>query len=168
MIPLKVKFFLRRACVQSLPARDRLLQKWVWISIYHPIYNVEVESMSHLFFSCPMIKSCWLLCGVYIFIPSSGLNMLDSIAKFLRINRENVRESITLCWWSMWFFKNQIIWHKPSITALLVVNLARIMLGQWLEGNSREPRRGSATVVHSWSCPSSGMAEMQYWCCSFQ
>ncbi|GKD35815.1 RNA-directed DNA polymerase, eukaryota, reverse transcriptase zinc-binding domain protein, partial [Tanacetum coccineum] len=61
-IPIKINVFLWRLSLNKLPSRVNLDSKGIDVGLLLcPIYQEDVESVNHIFFSCEMAKDLWEL-----------------------------------------------------------------------------------------------------------
>ncbi|GJW48999.1 RNA-directed DNA polymerase, eukaryota [Tanacetum coccineum] len=116
MIPIKVNVFAWRVRMDKLPIRLNLSLRGMYIpSILCPICDLEVESISHLLFSCSMARD--ILSKVFQWWSldsTSFLSYEDWLSWFtdIRISKQvkSVLEGVFyVTWWQIWRFRNNLL-----------------------------------------------------------
>ena len=60
LVPIKVNIFTWRLTLNKIPTRDNFDKRGIDIhSLICPVCDMEIETVSHLFFSCQMAQDIW-------------------------------------------------------------------------------------------------------------
>ncbi|GJU20673.1 RNA-directed DNA polymerase, eukaryota, reverse transcriptase zinc-binding domain protein [Tanacetum coccineum] len=125
-IPIKVNVFLCRLMLNKIPSRVNLDRKGIDVcSVLCPICQDDVETVNHVFLSCDMAKDLWALMARWwnLDIPIFD-NVVDwfewlsslHVSNMVRLVLEGVGETLL---WSIWRFRNLLIFSNPPKKALL-------------------------------------------------
>ncbi|GJR43593.1 RNA-directed DNA polymerase, eukaryota [Tanacetum coccineum] len=116
MIPIKVNVFAWRVRMDKLLTRLNLSLRGMDIpSILCPICDLEVESISHLLFSCSMARD--ILSKVFQWWSldsTSFLSYEDWLSWFIDIHTSKQVKSVLegvfyVTWWQIWRFRNNLL-----------------------------------------------------------
>lgn len=129
-IPGKIKHFLWRAFHESLPTSHNLFRRKIISSPFCQVCNQEVETTSHVLWSCPLAQNTWALVpGRMQKLPNQG----DDFARlmvwiFQNFPKAAVEEWATIAW-SIWSARNCYLFEahqkSPQFIRTEALNLLR-------------------------------------------
>lgn len=76
----RVKHFLWQACTNSLPTKDNLFQRGMYVDPVCALCGEGMESLFHLFLECRTIKKIWFLSPLRM---DDNISYMGSFANFL-------------------------------------------------------------------------------------
>ncbi|GJZ83465.1 RNA-directed DNA polymerase, eukaryota, reverse transcriptase zinc-binding domain protein [Tanacetum coccineum] len=126
-IPIKVNIFIWRLMLNKLPYRVNLDRRGIDVgSILCPIFQLDVETINHIFFSCDMALDLWAKLARWsdLDIPmcaniSDWFGWIDSLHMSNRVKSSLEGVGRTLMWF-IWNYKNRLIFsNSPHKKALL-------------------------------------------------
>ncbi|KAL8094911.1 hypothetical protein AgCh_036428 [Apium graveolens] len=134
--PRKALDVLWRALSLCLPTKAQLHQKRVNIDTICEVCRTEVEDTSHIFLRCPFAVQCW-----EILQPSAIRGQIWEFASwfercFLKEAMDNRARMATLCW-SIWRFRNDVVWNKKISSSERIVADTTDYLSQWKMAQNR-------------------------------
>jgi hypothetical protein len=105
----------------------------------------SMESVEHLFLSCPFTRICRIVYFTYNIPPPT--NITNMFGKWLnginKMNKARIRMGVSALCWSIWTCKYHIVFYKEKgINFLHVIRLAMYWIQTWfliLPVDRREP-----------------------------
>ena len=105
----------------------------------------SLETIEHLFVSCPFAKILWRMI-FFAFNITPLTNIANKFSSWLngvgKTTKAKIRVGVTALCWSIWTTRNNIIFNKAGTNFLQVIRLAAHWLDQWsllLPEDQREP-----------------------------
>jgi len=111
-IPQSVQLFIRRACNEILPTKEKLCHRRVVEDPICPMCGKEVESGFHALWRCPAAQTLWAECPNRITkCSSSGHDVLSLMgALFQRLDREEM-ELVVMVAQRVWYRRNKFVFE---------------------------------------------------------
>ncbi|GKC69550.1 RNA-directed DNA polymerase, eukaryota, reverse transcriptase zinc-binding domain protein [Tanacetum coccineum] len=137
-VPIKVNINAWKIKIDALPTRFNLSRRGMDIeSIICPVCNTGVETTQHLFFKCSVIRqivtkilSWWNVEYVEVNTYEEWALWLDSIR--MQSNLKQIFEGVFYgLWWSMWRFRNKLLFEKKSPTKATIFDDLVSVLFYW-------------------------------------
>ncbi|GJU36662.1 RNA-directed DNA polymerase, eukaryota, reverse transcriptase zinc-binding domain protein [Tanacetum coccineum] len=125
VIPIKVNVFAWKVRNDYLPTRFNISRRGMEINtIRCPICNMGVESTSHLFFSCQVIKEnvrkiarWWEINYMDLFSYEEWVNWFTNIRLSSKI--KSVLEGVFyILWWLIWTYRNKKIFGSKNTSTM--------------------------------------------------
>ncbi|KAJ9545522.1 hypothetical protein OSB04_025229 [Centaurea solstitialis] len=133
-VPLKVRFFMWRACREVLPTRLNLQKKGIQISPLCPLCNNNLENVWHSFVGCPAVTPVWSESGLWEKVDQHAREVdsfADLIFRMLRENPRHIGDQFVMILWSIWQRRNDIIWKDGPRDPNTVIRRAFSVLSDW-------------------------------------
>ncbi|KAF7826438.1 ribonuclease H [Senna tora] len=153
-LPPKIKVFLWRLCHGAIASSLNIHRRGVQCDVYCVNCCDKVESVSHLFLSCPLAKECWFAS------PLGFFPMLENQESFLdwlwdRLARDSEE---TLCWiamvcWTIWQRRNALVFDQKTIPLEDSLSQAARLLKDLKEVNNSSTETTTPSLV-LWQPPS--------------
>ncbi|KAL8147598.1 hypothetical protein AgCh_005064 [Apium graveolens] len=147
---------LWRALTHCLPTKMQLIQKRVQVDSLCEICKSGVENTAHIFLHCPFAVSCWEVLQVSPVWDSTWefSNWFEQC--LLHESRENKVKMIMFCW-SLWRYKNDVVWNKKISRPERVVAATLEYLSQWKIAQNRFYKTchrdgNGGQRLYRWSC----------------
>nr|GMD79784.1 uncharacterized protein LOC109154171 [Ipomoea batatas] len=109
-VPPKVKNFLWRCMRYVLPVRETLKARHVWAGGGCPFCSFDMETMDHLFCSCPAVAQVW---------HDSSILHHDSLVMLVNgcLCSPSVKEAVHVAakLWLLWAARNDVIWKGARL-----------------------------------------------------
>jgi hypothetical protein len=144
-IPLKVKIFMWFLNSKVLLTKDNLAKR-NWHGCMKCCFCDSIETVEHLFLSCPFARIIWrMLFFTYNIPPPTNItnmfgNWLNGVDKH---DKARIRIGVSALCWSIWTCRNNIIFNNQKGTNFLqVIRLATHWIELWsllLPEDQREP-----------------------------
>ncbi|GJR43190.1 RNA-directed DNA polymerase, eukaryota [Tanacetum coccineum] len=130
-VPSKVNITAWKIKTNALPTRFNLSCRGMDIdSIMCPICNGGVETTSHLFFQCELVRQIMRKISIWWNVDYADVSSYEEWLAWLvsiriQIKLKGMMEGVFYgLWWSIWNFRNKILFEdKPPKKALLFDNL---------------------------------------------
>jgi hypothetical protein len=133
-VPLKVKIFMWFLKNKVLLTKDNLAKR-NWHGCQKCVFCDSLESVDHLFLSCPFTRIIWrMVYFAYNIPPPSNItnmfgNWLNGIDKK---DKARIRIGVSALCWSIWTSRNNIVFKKQTGTNFLqVIRLAAHWIQLW-------------------------------------
>jgi len=119
-IPNKIKVFAWRACKDSLPSKDKLVQKQVITEATCRFYVHLVEDLLHAMFSCGQLRGSWVqfFPSLANFIPFSFSDLAMTIVDGKDFNK------LALCCcvaWGFWYRRHKLEFYNTRLSPRHVI-----------------------------------------------
>nr|GLL29647.1 uncharacterized protein LOC109154171 [Ipomoea trifida] len=131
-VPPKVKNFLWRCMRNILPVREVLKIRHVWAGGGCPFCSFDMESMDHLFCSCPEVAQVWH--GSNIMLTGSLVLLINNM-----LCSSSVKETMHVAakLWLIWKARNYVIWKGKTFCAVDLLRQALWLHDSWFSAYSR-------------------------------
>ncbi|GJS39436.1 RNA-directed DNA polymerase, eukaryota, reverse transcriptase zinc-binding domain protein [Tanacetum coccineum] len=120
-VPIKVNVHAWKVKLDGLPTRLNISRRGIVIdSIFCPICDNGVESASHLFFSCNMVRQISGKITQWWDIPPVDGNSYEDWSSWLLSLRlssklKNILEGVFyVSWWHIWSFRNKLLFESKK------------------------------------------------------
>ena len=111
-IPVKIRIFAWRACMNGLPTRLNLCRRGVNINPSCPICDQELESTNHALIKCDLAKQVWDRWeGSPMNLRESQLDITDIALKILNDGDAQALEIFFVTSWALWYLRNQKVFE---------------------------------------------------------
>nr|GEU98106.1 hypothetical protein [Tanacetum cinerariifolium] len=117
-VPIKINVHTWKIMTNSLPTRFNISRRGILIdSIKCPICDQGVETSSHLFFTCLMVRRVfnminrwWSLHSVEVDSYEGWLLWIDNV--HIPVKNKSLLEGVfQVTWWLLWYFRNKTIFE---------------------------------------------------------
>jgi hypothetical protein len=122
-VPLKIKIFMWFLNKKILLTKDNLAKR-NWNGSKKCCFCEDEESVHHLFISCRFARFIWQIVFATFNLspPSSITNLFGNwLIGLDRINKARIRVGVSALCWSIWNFRNNIIFNGKESTNFLQV-----------------------------------------------
>lgn len=151
--PTKIKLLLWKATHGGLPVNERLAARSI---IPNPacIRCGEVESVSHVFFTCPFAQETWRKVPFKRDLQLTGITQFSEGWNLVQVETSlpptGFNEGSLAAWviWSLWIFRNYRIFEERSYLEQEVVTKALVDGKEW---NDAQPRKGEAMIPRKYA-----------------
>ena len=142
LAPPRVEILVWLIMLGRLSTKDRLV-KLNCISILDQncvLYGADIESVSHLFFSCPLAWLLWHRCmqwwGIYWCLPNEPIVFFKAWegAPYRGFERKLWISLLYVVLWTIWRIRNRVIFEQYTPNWELEVQLIKTRLGYWTRG----------------------------------
>jgi hypothetical protein len=109
-IPLKIQIFMWQVFRNAIPTRDNM-RKRKWPGTPVCSFCKQVESVEHLFFSCPIARVAWATLGKFLGTsrcPGSLWQAICWFYKFLPGGEGMYMVGLAAMCWSIWTLRNKV------------------------------------------------------------
>ena len=110
------------------------LAKRNWHGCQKCCFCDSLETIEHLFISCPFAKNLWRMI-FFTFNITPPTNIANMFSNWLngveKKTKARIRVGVTALCWSIWTSRNNIIFNKSGTNFLQVIRLAVHWLDQW-------------------------------------
>ncbi|XP_058733456.1 uncharacterized protein LOC131605076 [Vicia villosa] len=139
-LPPKIKVFAWRFFIDRLPTRDQLLKRGV-ANVSCPncvLCGSCLESSSHLFFNCQVVKVIWKHVFLWLGIPNDfneeEIRCFETIQD--KVKSSNRRTLINFVWfatiWSIWLMRNAIVFKGEVFCFDVICSNIVFLSWRWL------------------------------------
>ena len=131
-VPLKMKIFAWRSCVNGLPTMFNLSHRGIHCSSFCLICDKAIKSTAHALFLCDHAKLTWAqwhTCPVDIF--SSSRDPVDIALDIIENGSSNDLELFFVVAWSIWWNRNQALFDDSDTSPTKVWVMANRILGEF-------------------------------------
>ncbi|GJY15782.1 RNA-directed DNA polymerase, eukaryota, reverse transcriptase zinc-binding domain protein [Tanacetum coccineum] len=126
-IPIKVNIFIWKLMFNKLPSKVNLDRRGIDVnSIVCPIFQMDIETINHIFFSCDVALDLWAKLARWwdfdIPICANIFEWFDWIGTLQLSNKlKDYLEGVggTLMW-SIWSFRNRLIFSNTSLIMVML------------------------------------------------
>ncbi|GJV11335.1 RNA-directed DNA polymerase, eukaryota [Tanacetum coccineum] len=115
-VPIKINIMAWKVRSDYLPTRLNISRRGIEIqSIMCPCCNKEVESSSHIFFRCPVVRNLYRKISIWWDYPYVEFDSYDNWLEWLSSLRSNSKRKAILegifyiTWWMVWNHRNKAI-----------------------------------------------------------
>lgn len=165
-VPRVVKMFLWKACSNILPTKEKLFKKHITHGPLCPICSLEIETIGHIFWSCPSARDLWTECRHKIYKSTSDENDFMSIMEKL-MERASVEkmQMVAIVARQIWHKRNTMVFGGKctSPTALLRTSMEQMEAyskAKWQVNNQWPVPRKS--VIEPWQKPSTRFIKVNW------
>ena len=164
--PPKIKHFLWKALSGTLAVTDRLQSRGLDVDTTCRVCNGGIETICHLFFTCPMAKDTWGRASIKL--PNAGfstnfvfLNIYHLLEQSKKFPKDLNIASFPWILWHLWKARNGLAFERIQYSSLFVITRAKEEANMWFEINfpraeePQPPLRAQETSV-SWVKPPTG------------
>jgi hypothetical protein len=131
-IPLKIKFFMWFLSHKVLLTKDNLAKR-NWNGCQKCCFCDSMESVEHLFLSCPFAQIIWRMTYFSFNIPPPT-NVNNMFGRWLngvdKTNKNGIRIGVSALCWSIWNCRNNFVFNRTTGTNFLQV--IRMMV-HWIQ-----------------------------------
>ncbi|GJZ94810.1 RNA-directed DNA polymerase, eukaryota [Tanacetum coccineum] len=119
LVPIKVNILAWRIGWNKLPSKFNMSLRGLEVpSIVCPVCQVGIETIDHLFFSCPIasaivskIQVWWGLLVFRLYSYQDWLNWLGEL-KIRREMKDYLEGTMLVSWWIIWNYRNKLIFSS--------------------------------------------------------
>jgi hypothetical protein len=149
-VPAVVKVFLWKACNNLLPTQENLFKRKVSSDPLCPICGVEVETISHILWSCPSSSDVWGACSKKIQKCSiAAMDFTQMLGQLLvKMEKEDIEFLATVAR-RIWLRRNSFVFGGDFLPPNCLIKNAT---EAWEEFYAAEQKVPTAEV-HSPVCP---------------
>ncbi|GKE03138.1 RNA-directed DNA polymerase, eukaryota, partial [Tanacetum coccineum] len=117
-VPIKVNIFAWKIKIDALPTRFKISRQGIDIdSILCPICDCGVESASHLFFSCSLVRqvvrkvcSWWEVNYVDVNSYVEWVTWMESL-RLMSKSKLMLEGVFYVVWWHIWLYRNKLLFE---------------------------------------------------------
>lgn len=148
-VPANIKAFIWRALWDRLLTKVNLVRRGIVLDedgMKCPFCMGPVESMSHLFFTCPISYHIWCKCYSWLGFES----VLPDIFRlhFLQHSQSRWKKKQKQCWnslwaavvWSLWLARNNTVFNQVAVDSDQLLDLIQWRSWSWLSSFEKEFR----------------------------
>lgn len=135
-IPHRIKVFLWRFCLNTVPIRNLLRGRGVPVTIGCSMCVGEVEHLRHLFFECSFAKECWQQVGINVDmwdVENAPVWLLHN----LDIAPDDILIKISTVLWGVWFARNKRIFENRNLPTFTVMSWSKKQIIEWQVANKK-------------------------------
>lgn len=147
-LPGKVSQFLWRVCTGCLPTVSTLASKQVVQNIQCPWYWSEIETDTHVLFTCDFARTVWHTVGLQQVIQA--LPHETAFMIFCRVFEKCTNEQCVLMGmisWGLWNRRNNWVWERINELAFGVRMATTNVLANWKEAQSLRAKKGTCNEL---------------------
>jgi len=133
------QFFAWRVISNRVATYDNLQRRGVLLSNNNCVRcEINVESVSHLFFGCKVAAYVWKECDLWVGLSSVHHNIAAS--NFIQFELQGTNKNYNILWrcmwvaiiWCIWNQRNNIIFRNARVVADEVFTLAQLKSWSWI------------------------------------
>ncbi|GJX71922.1 RNA-directed DNA polymerase, eukaryota [Tanacetum coccineum] len=120
-VPIKINVIAWKVKSNSLPSRFNISRRGIPLdSINYGICDLGVETVSHLFFSCDLVRQLSILIARWWCVPYVGVESYAEWVAWLNSlrlpskNKSMLEGVFYIMWWYAWTFRNKMIFDSKS------------------------------------------------------
>ncbi|CAN1324720.1 hypothetical protein LINPERPRIM_LOCUS33210 [Linum perenne] len=147
-----------------LPTRRALQYRGIQVEGSCVCCGSELETMEHVFFTCPVAKECWQLSGLTTWVeglPGFGVDSRRWIFELINAEAEFQVQKTVAMLWALWRERNTRYWQGKTSPHQIIVRLCDEELKEWrtIHHKDRSPRPREESVCIKWHPPAPGFVK---------
>ena len=120
-VPGKVKIFVWRACLDSLPTRSNLCKRRVMNEELCVVCGGQVESIEHVLCDCNVARAVWFQSLGVRMDADQRVSLMIWLANLHLQGSQSGFELCLMLIWNLWKHRNDILWNGKSVPPLEIV-----------------------------------------------
>ena len=156
-IPPKIKQFMWRITKDGLPTKGKLEQRHISVPTQCEFCNQTYEDFYHLFVSCQNTRNIFKIVDpkiekVLASFTNHNITPLELVKRIKKKLEVNKIETLAFGWWSIWYFRNQIIFNNEVVNNTKITEFIKKQEVQWRNSvieNDKSEKEGTNSRVTS-------------------
>lgn len=143
-----VKYFICKACLNSLPTRQNLVEQKIGDLDKCPICEKEINSTLHILWECPFTADVWGESSYPLHKWSyAATNFQELLGKLFDTLDSNTLPVVTVTFKNIWFRRNLVIFQDKSTIPQRVYQNSPIPMEDFQKAHQEEERNEINTVI---------------------
>ena len=147
LVPAKVNVFAWRLRLNRLPSLVNLDRRGVDLdSLLCPICGGDVETVNHLFFSCPMAMDLWSLLARWWGMDIPFMSTMEDW--YIWVDNVKCRSVVKRCLamvglvtcWAIWCFRNKVLFNQDKPRKALIWEFIQSQSFLWITSRSSKSK----------------------------
>ena len=158
--PGKIKHFLWKACINSLPTKENLLKRKILQEPDCPRCISEPESAVHAIWSCRCIKVAWDIDFDWVDRSSTSSDSFSDVFQKICSNPALV-PLFAVTAWSIWYQRNKLRLNDNPLPLQNIAGFAKNYLSKFRSLEKSHPH-GRSSIIRRWYSPIVGAVKTNY------